>query len=133
MLKLLKAITLMACMAVYTLFAPVATAGETLQRVIDFKVLKVGMSANQPPMTMVNRDGNLMGFDVDVATAQGQRPITSCIAPLLQPGPAPPVTPCQNALPSVRLLPGDAHHKRFWRICRSGLHWATFRTLLDNR
>lgn len=67
--KLLKAITLMACMAVYTLFSPVSTAGETLQRVIDFKVLKVGMSANQPPMTMVNRDGNLMGFDVDVATA----------------------------------------------------------------
>ena len=27
-------------------------AGDTLQRVVDFKVLKVGMSANQPPMTM---------------------------------------------------------------------------------
>jgi ABC-type amino acid transport substrate-binding protein len=44
-------------------------AGDTLQRVVDFKVLKVGMSANQPPMTMVNREGGVMGFDVDLARA----------------------------------------------------------------
>ncbi|MEM9253995.1 MAG: transporter substrate-binding domain-containing protein [Pseudomonadota bacterium] len=44
-------------------------AGDTLQRVIDFKVLKVGMSGNQPPMTMTNREGGLMGFDVDLAKA----------------------------------------------------------------
>ena len=46
-----------------------ATAGDTLQRVIDFKVLKVGMSGNQPPMSMTNREGGLMGFDVDLAKA----------------------------------------------------------------
>lgn len=46
-----------------------ATAGDTLQRVVDFQVLKVGMSGNQPPMTMVNREGGLMGFDVDLAKA----------------------------------------------------------------
>nr|MBP6681730.1 ABC transporter substrate-binding protein [Halioglobus sp.] len=40
-----------------------AMAGDTLRRVIDFKVLKVGMSGNQPPMTMTNREGALMGFD----------------------------------------------------------------------
>ena len=44
-------------------------AGDTLQRVVDFKTLKVGMSGNQPPMTMVNREGGLMGFDVDLAKA----------------------------------------------------------------
>jgi ABC-type amino acid transport substrate-binding protein len=44
-------------------------AGDTLQRVIDFQVLKVGMSGNQPPMTMTNREGGLMGFDVDLAKA----------------------------------------------------------------
>ncbi|MEM6582997.1 MAG: transporter substrate-binding domain-containing protein [Pseudomonadota bacterium] len=44
-------------------------AGETLQRVVDFKVLKVGMSGNQPPLTMENREGGLMGFDVDIAKA----------------------------------------------------------------
>jgi len=42
-------------------------AADTLQRVVDFKVLKVGMSGNQPPMTMTNREGALMGFDVDLA------------------------------------------------------------------
>ena len=31
-----------------------ASAGDTLQRVIDFKVLKVGRSGNQPPMSMTN-------------------------------------------------------------------------------
>jgi len=46
-----------------------AMAGDTLRRVIDFKVLKVGMSGNQPPMTMTNREGELMGFDVDLAKA----------------------------------------------------------------
>jgi ABC-type amino acid transport substrate-binding protein len=49
---------------------PIQTlAGDTLQRVVDFKILKVGMSGNQPPMTMVNREGGLMGFDVDLAQA----------------------------------------------------------------
>lgn len=44
-------------------------AGDTLQRIVDFKVVKVGMSGNQPPLTMENREGGLMGFDVDVAKA----------------------------------------------------------------
>jgi ABC-type amino acid transport substrate-binding protein len=44
-------------------------AGDALQRVIDFQVLRVGMSGNQPPMTMTNREGDLMGFDVDLAAA----------------------------------------------------------------
>lgn len=52
-----------------TAFSPAAFAGETLERVVDFQVLKVGMSGNQPPMTMTNREGGLMGFDVDLATA----------------------------------------------------------------
>lgn len=46
-----------------------ALAGDTLDRVVDFKVLKVGMSGNQPPLTMKSRDGGLMGFDVDLAQA----------------------------------------------------------------
>lgn len=58
-----------AVMALAMAFPINSMAGETLQRVIDFKVLKVGMSANQPPMTMTNREGGLMGFDVDLAKA----------------------------------------------------------------
>lgn len=46
-----------------------AVAGDTLQRVIDFQTLKVGMSGNQPPMNMTTREGGLMGFDVDLAQA----------------------------------------------------------------
>lgn len=46
-----------------------ALAGETLQRIIDFKTLKVGMSADQPPMTALNKQGGVMGFDVDLARA----------------------------------------------------------------
>ena len=46
-----------------------AHAGDALQRVVDFQVLKVGMSGNQPPMTMRNREGGVMGFDVDLAQA----------------------------------------------------------------
>ncbi|MBN7797032.1 transporter substrate-binding domain-containing protein [Parahaliea mediterranea] len=49
--------------------SPAASAGDTLQRVIDFKTLKVGMTADQPPMNMVNREKALMGFDVDLAKA----------------------------------------------------------------
>lgn len=46
-----------------------AQAGETLQRVLDFKTLRVGMSADQPPMTSHNKSGGLMGYDVDLARA----------------------------------------------------------------
>lgn len=47
----------------------ISQAGETLQRVVDFKMLKVGMSADMPPMTALNRDGGVMGYDVDLARA----------------------------------------------------------------
>jgi len=46
-----------------------ASAGESLQRIIDFKVLRVGMSADQPPMTFRTRQGGVAGYDVDLAQA----------------------------------------------------------------
>ncbi len=63
--------TLAACALVaLTLAASLtASAGDTLQRVIDSGTLKVGMTADQPPLNTVNRSGNLMGFDVDLARA----------------------------------------------------------------
>jgi ABC-type amino acid transport substrate-binding protein len=69
MFKPVKQLMLGALLALATIFPTSAMAGDTLQRVIDFKVLKVGMSANQPPMTMTDREGGLMGFDVDLAQA----------------------------------------------------------------
>ncbi len=41
----------------------------TLERVVEAGTLVVGMSGDQPPMTMVNRQGNFMGMDVDLARA----------------------------------------------------------------
>lgn len=53
----------------FTLLGAAAQADDqgALQRVMDFKVLKVGMSGDQPPMNTFNRTGQLMGFDVDLA------------------------------------------------------------------
>jgi ABC-type amino acid transport substrate-binding protein len=56
--------------AAFTLSLSAAVhAGETLDRVVEKRTLVVGMSADQPPMNAVNRQGNYMGFDVDLATA----------------------------------------------------------------
>lgn len=69
MSKAIKRILLSGLMALTMALSINALAGDALQRVVDFQVLKVGMSGNQPPMTMTNREGGLMGFDVDLATA----------------------------------------------------------------
>ena len=69
MSKLITRVILLGTLALATVFSPLGMAGDTLQRVVDFKVLNVGMSGKQPPMNAVNKDGNLMGFDVDLAKA----------------------------------------------------------------
>ncbi len=69
MSKTLKRLWLGATLVLAAALPIPSMAGDTLQRVVDFKVVKVGMSGNQPPLTMQNREGGLMGFDVDVAKA----------------------------------------------------------------
>lgn len=69
MYRLCKHILVTGLLALSAVLSTAALAGETLQRVVDFQVLKVGMSGNQPPMNMTNREGGLMGFEVDLATA----------------------------------------------------------------
>ncbi|MEM8941085.1 MAG: transporter substrate-binding domain-containing protein [Pseudomonadota bacterium] len=46
-----------------------AQAGDTLDRVVKNKTLIIGISGDQPPMNMLNRQGELMGYDVDLAKA----------------------------------------------------------------
>jgi polar amino acid transport system substrate-binding protein len=46
-----------------------AQESPVLDRVVESGVLRVGMSGNQPPFSMRNRSGQLMGVDVDLATA----------------------------------------------------------------
>ncbi len=66
----LKRFALTALFAIASITLPLSGhAGDTLRRVIDFKVLNVGMSGDQPPMNTVDRSGGLMGFDVDLARA----------------------------------------------------------------
>ena len=69
MSHVIKKILLAGVVAVLAALPFQAVAGDTLQRVVHFQVLRVGMSGNQPPMTMTTREGGLMGFDVDLAQA----------------------------------------------------------------
>jgi ABC-type amino acid transport substrate-binding protein len=69
MLKTIQSLILSGLIVLAAVLPTHAVAGDTLQRVVDFEVLRVGMSGNQPPMTMTNREGGLMGFDVDLAKA----------------------------------------------------------------
>jgi polar amino acid transport system substrate-binding protein len=69
MLNLSKRLLLGGLLALSLAFSATSFAGDTLQRVVDFKVLKVGMSGNQPPFNAVSKTGQPMGFDVDLARA----------------------------------------------------------------
>lgn len=55
--------------ALAMLLAGAVRADDTLDRVVKNRTLVVGMSADQPPLNALNRQGNYMGFDVDLATA----------------------------------------------------------------
>ncbi len=71
MLKLFKKASLLGVLAL-SLVANIALADASspvLDRVVDFKVLKVGMSGNQPPMNTNSRSGQIIGYEVDLARA----------------------------------------------------------------
>lgn len=42
-------------------------SSPTLSRIVEAKEVRVGMSGNQPPFTVKDSKGNLIGFEVDVA------------------------------------------------------------------
>jgi polar amino acid transport system substrate-binding protein len=52
-------------------FAGSAAAADSpvLDRVVDKRVLRVGMSGSQPPFNVKSRSGSLIGIEVDLATA----------------------------------------------------------------
>jgi polar amino acid transport system substrate-binding protein len=47
--------------------APAADRPSTLDRIVATKVLRVGMNPGYAPFEMIDVDGNMIGFDVDVA------------------------------------------------------------------
>jgi len=65
----IRTILLSAALVLGAALSSATLAGDTLQRVIDFKTLKVGTSGGQPPFSMTDRGGKLMGFDLDLAKA----------------------------------------------------------------
>ncbi len=61
---------LLGLMAVLPLAATFAASNEqtpVLSRISDSGTLRVGMSAGQPPFNVTNRDGKIIGLDVDLA------------------------------------------------------------------
>ena len=42
-------------------------AGDVLERISKTKTLRVGMSGSQPPFNFTNREGNVVGMEVDLA------------------------------------------------------------------
>ena len=44
-----------------------AEPAPVLSRIVDSGTLKVGMSGDQPPFTVVSKDGKLIGYEVDLA------------------------------------------------------------------
>lgn len=44
-----------------------ATDSPVLSRIVDSGTLRVGMSGNQPPFNMINNQGDIIGFDHDMA------------------------------------------------------------------
>ena len=43
--------------------------GPHLQRVLDSQVLRVGLSGAQPPLNMRNKEGELIGLEIDLIDA----------------------------------------------------------------
>ncbi len=61
---------IVACMAaVALLFAPPASAQEVLDRIVQSGVFRVGTSGTQPPFTAKDRQGELMGYEIELARA----------------------------------------------------------------
>ena len=52
------------CMCVGT-----ASAGPAMDRILEKGQLVVGMTGSQPPLNVTAKDGNIIGFDADIAKA----------------------------------------------------------------
>ena len=50
-------------------FSTGAPMSERLQRVLESRELRVGLSGSQPPLNMKNKRGEIIGLEVDVVRA----------------------------------------------------------------
>lgn len=49
-----------------------AFAGATLDRIVERGEIRIGMTGNQPPLSMTSKSGELIGFEVDLANLLAQ-------------------------------------------------------------
>lgn len=63
--------TALALMVVLGTAAGAFTADSTLARIVANDELRVGTSGSQPPFSLVSKDGELIGFDIDLANLIG--------------------------------------------------------------
>jgi len=70
MQRLLRACAALALLAPTALsLSPAPAHADALARIVKNGKLRVGMSANQPPLNFRSKSGTLMGLEVDLATA----------------------------------------------------------------
>lgn len=67
--RLTKVISHWLCALALGLSSTLTSAGAVLDRVVDSGTLRVAMSGDQAPFNMRNRDGDLMGMEVDLVEA----------------------------------------------------------------
>lgn len=48
-------------------FVFAASAQKTIDKITKNKIIRIGMTGNQPPYCMEDKEGNLIGFEVDIA------------------------------------------------------------------
>lgn len=64
----MKKLTLLLALVFVTIISTQAQTESTLKRIVENNELRVGMSGNQPPYTMTSKSGELIGYEVDLAT-----------------------------------------------------------------
>jgi polar amino acid transport system substrate-binding protein len=64
-----KAILATAIAMFYVSIAICAWAGPAFDRIVEKKILRVGTSGAQPPMTATTKSGEIIGMDIDLAKA----------------------------------------------------------------
>jgi polar amino acid transport system substrate-binding protein len=62
-----KAVVLVCVAALLLMAVNIAVAGKAMDRIIKKGELVVGITGTQPPLNVANKDGNIIGYDADIA------------------------------------------------------------------
>lgn len=65
-----KTVVILVLVSLFTLtLVNIAAAGKVMDRILKKGELVVGITGAQPPLNATNKDGKIIGFDADIATA----------------------------------------------------------------